>query len=103
MRDVLSSEVLQVLRAVDGRYIQWEWDQRTLSDDYITLREANGHPVVGHDKSGREISLRVARDVIQRLIEERSVYEDQLRRASGFRIYRPTDENWSRCDWRKAS
>jgi hypothetical protein len=37
MRDMLSSEVLQVLRAVDGRYLQWEWDQRTLSDDYIYL------------------------------------------------------------------
>jgi hypothetical protein len=90
MHDMLSSDadVLQALSAVDGRYIQWQWDPRTLVDDYITLREATGFPVAGHDKSGREFWLRVARDVIQKLIDERSVYEDESRRASAFRIYR---------------
>ena len=60
MHDMLSSDadVLQALSAVDGRYIQWQWDPRTLADDYITLREATGSPVVGHDKSGREFWLR---------------------------------------------
>jgi hypothetical protein len=67
------------------------------------LREATGFPVVGHDKSGREFWLRVARDVIQKLIDERSVYEDELRRASGFRIYRLTEEGRSRSGSRTVS
>ena len=102
MHDMLSSDVLQVLTAVKGRYIEWEWDPQTLKNDYITLREAGGHPVVGHDKSGREFNLYVARDVIQRLIDERSVYEDESKRASGFRIYRLTNQGRSRSDARKA-
>jgi hypothetical protein len=64
MHDMLSSDILQVLIAVEGRYIQWEWDPQTLQNDYITFREADGHPVARHDKSGREFSLRVARCVI---------------------------------------
>ena len=103
MHDMLSSDILQVLIAVEGRYIQWEWDPQTLQNDYITLREADGHPVVRHDKSGREFSLRVARGVIQTLIGGRSVYEDESKRASGFRIYRPTKEGRSRCNFPKAS
>ena len=97
MHDMLSSDILQVLIAVEGRYIQWEWDPQTLQNDYITLREADGHPVVRHDKSGREFSLRVARGVIQTLIGGRSVYEDESKRASGFRIYRPTEEGTICC------
>ena len=42
MHDMLSSDILQVLIAVEGRYIQWEWDPQTLQNDYITLREADG-------------------------------------------------------------
>jgi hypothetical protein len=45
MHDMLSCDVLQVLIAVEGRYIQWEWDPQTLTSDFITLREASGHPV----------------------------------------------------------
>ena len=103
MHDMLSSDILQVLIAVEGRYIQWEWDPQTLQNDYITLREADGDPVVRHDKSGREFSLRVARGVIQTLIGGRSVYEDKSERASGFRIYRPTEEGRARSGLRKAS
>ena len=103
MHDMLSSDVLQVLIAVEGRYIQWEWNPQTLKDDYITLREASGRSVTGQDKRGREYNLRVARDVIQRLVDERSVYEDESKRASGFRIYRPTNQGRLRCDLRKAS
>jgi hypothetical protein len=103
MRELLSSELLQELVAVEGRYIQWEWEPRTLQDDYITLREANGHQVVGHDRKGREFSLRLGRTAVQSLISKHSVYEDELRRASGFRIYRPTSEGWSRSDLRMAS
>ncbi len=66
MHRMLSSDVLQELAAVEGRYIEWEWDPRTLKNDYITLREASGHHVVGHDKNGREFSLYVARDIMQR-------------------------------------
>jgi hypothetical protein len=69
MYDMLSSDILQVLIAVEGRYIQWEWDPQTLQNDYITLREVDG----------------------------------QSKRASGFRIYRPTEEGRSRCNFPKAS
>ena len=55
------------------------------------------------DKSGREFSLRVARGVIQTLIGGHSVYEDESKRASGFRIYRPTEEGRARGGLRKAS
>jgi hypothetical protein len=103
MPEILPSDLLRELIAVEGRYIQWEWEPRTLSNDYITLREAAGHPVVQRDKSGREFTIHVSRSVVQRLISEHSVYEDELRRASGFRIYRPTQEGWSRSDLPKAS
>ena len=103
MRELLPGDLLRELTAVEGRYIQWEWEPRTLTNDYITLREATGHPVVQRDKSGREFSVRVSRGAVQKLISEHYVYEDELRRASGFRIYRPTEEGRSRCDLRKAS
>jgi hypothetical protein len=103
MHHMLSSDVLQELIAAEGRYIEWEWDPQTLKNDYITLREANGHPVVERDKSGREFNLYVARDVIQQLIREQCVYEDESKRASGFRIYRLTDQGRSRRDLRQAS
>jgi len=103
MREMLPGDLLRELIAVEGRYIQWEWEPQTLTNDYITLREATGHPVVLRDKSGREFSVRVSRGSVQKLISEHSVYEDELRRASGFRIYRPTEEGQSRCDLRKAS
>jgi hypothetical protein len=88
MPDLLSSEVLQELMAVEGRYIEWEWDPQTLKSDYITLSQASGHAVVEHDKSSREFNLSVRREVIQRLIGERLVCEDELKRSSGFRVYR---------------
>ncbi|MGA7325514.1 MAG: hypothetical protein WBX25_13745 [Rhodomicrobium sp.] len=103
MPQMLSSDVLRDLIAAEGRYIQWEWDPQTLQNDYITLREASGHPVVGRDKNGSEFSLRLVRDVVHRLVAEHSVYEDESRGAPGFRIYRPTEEGRSRCDLRKAS
>ena len=42
-------------------------------------------------------------EAVQKLISEHSIYEDELRRASGFRIYRPTEEGRSRCDLPKTS
>ena len=103
MREILPGDLLRELIAVEGRYIQWEWEPSTLTNDHITLREATGYPVILHDKSGREISIRVSRGAVQMLISEHSVYEDELRGASGFRIYRPTQEGRSRRDLRKAS
>ena len=103
MREILPSDLLRELIAVEGRYIQWEWEPQTLSNDYITLREATGHPVVQRDKSGREFSVRVSRGAVQKLSSEHSIYEDESRRAPGFRICRPTGEGRSRCDLRKAS
>jgi hypothetical protein len=103
MREIVPGDLLRELIAVEGRYIQWEWEVRTLTNDYITLREATGHPVVQHDKSGRELNIRVSRGSAQRLISEHSVYEDESRRSSGFRIYGPTEGGRSRRDLRKAS
>jgi hypothetical protein len=70
-------------------------------NDYITLREASGHHVLGRDKNRREFSLYVVRDIMQRLIGDRSVYEDESKRASGFRLYRLTGQGRSRCDLRR--
>ena len=103
MREILPDDLLRELTAVEGRYIQWEWEPQTLTNDYITLREATGYLVVAHDKSGRQVSINVSRRVLQWLISECSVYEDELRRASGFRIYRPTEEGRLRCDLPKTS
>jgi hypothetical protein len=103
MREMLPGDLLRELITVEGRYIQWEWEPQTLTNDYISLREATGYPVVLRDKTGRELSVRVSRRAVQKLISEHSVYEDKLRRAPGFRIYRPTEEGRSRCDLRKAS
>jgi hypothetical protein len=103
MREMLPGDLLRELIAVEGRYIQWEWEPQTLSNDYITLREANGYPVVAHYNSGRLSSFSVTRKVLQTLIGEHAVYEDELKRASGLRIYRPTEGGRSRCDLRMAS
>ncbi|MGA7325791.1 MAG: hypothetical protein WBX25_15210 [Rhodomicrobium sp.] len=103
MRELLPGDLMRELIAVEGRYIQWEWDPQTRTSDYVTLREATGYPVAQRDSSGKELSLHVSRVVVQSLIDEHSVYEDEFRRASGFRIYRPTEEGRSRCDLREAS
>ena len=52
MRELLSTELLQELLKVEGRYIQWEWNLHTLQDDYITLREAGGEPAIQRDDLG---------------------------------------------------
>ena len=35
---LISEDILKELLSVDGRYIEWEWDPRTLANDYITMR-----------------------------------------------------------------
>jgi hypothetical protein len=103
MREILPGDLLRELIAVEGRYLQWEWEPQTLTNDYITLREATGYPVVALDRNGRQSNINVSRGALQTLIGEHSVYEDELRRASGFRIYRPTQEGRSRGERRQAS
>ncbi len=103
MREILPGDLLRELIAVEGRYIQWECEPQTLTNDYITLREATGYPVVQRDRSGRQLNVRVSRGSVQRLISDRSVYEDELKRASGLRIFRPTEGARSRCDLREVS
>jgi integrase len=103
MREMPPGDLLRELIAIEGRYIQWEWEPETLANDYITLREATGYLVMQRDKSGKERSVYVSRAAIQRLITDRSVYEDEFKRASGFRIYRPTNEGRSRCDLPRTS
>jgi hypothetical protein len=103
MLEILPNDLLQELIAVEGRYIQWEWEPQTLANDYITLREATGYPVMAHHRNGKQSGINVSRGALQTLIGEHSVYEDELRRASGFRIYRPTQEGRSRGDLRMAS
>lgn len=102
MHEILPGELLRELIAVEGRYIQWEWEPQTLTNDYITLRESTGYTVVRHDTSGREFSFRVSRGSVQRLITEHSVYEDESKRSSGFRVYLPTEAERSHRDMRRA-
>jgi hypothetical protein len=103
MHEIFPGDLLRELVAVEGRYIQWEWEPQTLTNDYITLREATGYTVMQHDKNGREHNIWVSRSTVQRLISEHSVCEDESKRGSGFRIYRPTEGGRSRRDMRRVS
>jgi hypothetical protein len=103
MREILPGELLRELIAIEGRYIQWEWDPQTLSNDYITLREATGYTVVQLDSNGRALNIRVPRGSVQRLIAERSVSEDEAKRTPGFRIFRPTEGGRLRREATRAS
>ena len=91
VREILPDALLRELTAVEGRYIQWEWEPQTLTNDYITLREATGYLVAAHDKSGRQVIIHVSRAVLQKLIREHSVFEDELRRASPLGIETDAD------------
>ena len=42
---LLSEDLLKELAGVEGRYIEWEWDPRTLTDDFIAMREPDGFQV----------------------------------------------------------
>lgn len=93
---LLSDDVLKELVAVEGRFIEWEWDPQTLKSDYITMRESGGRPVILTDKSGEEHYLRVSPKALEEMIHEKFVYEDELKRAGGFRLYRLTDKGRAR-------
>ena len=50
---LISEDILKELLSVEGRYIEWEWDPRTLTNDYITMREPDGLQVVIDGNDGR--------------------------------------------------
>jgi hypothetical protein len=84
----LSWDILEQLAGVEGRYIEWEWDPRTLSGDHVAMRESNGVPVNIDNALGRIHHLKVPLRALEELIEERLVFEDQSKRTTGFRLYR---------------
>ncbi len=88
----LSEGILKELASVEGRYIEWEWDPRTRTDDYIAMRESGGIPVQIAHLSGRIQSLDVPVRALEELIAREFVCEDGSKRLSGFRLYRLTDE-----------
>jgi hypothetical protein len=90
--ELLSEGILKELASVEGRYIEWEWDPRTQTSDYIAMREAAGVPVQMAHASGRVQSLDVPVRALEELIAQQLVCEDQSKRASGFRLYRLTAE-----------
>jgi hypothetical protein len=56
---LLSEGILKELLSVEGRYIEWEWDPRTLTDDYIAMREPDGFEVAISNKDGLGHHLKV--------------------------------------------
>ena len=84
---LLSEYILDELASVEGRYIEWEWDPRTLSDDFLVMREPDGLQVKG-GKNG----LKLHRRALEELVAENLVAEDPSRRTTGFRLYRLTEE-----------
>jgi len=80
-------DILKQLAGAEGRYIEWEWDPRTLTGDYVAMREANGARV-SMGEAGRNHSLKVPLRALEELIEECLVSEDRSKRTTGFRLYR---------------
>ena len=85
---LISEDILKELLSVDGRYIEWEWDPRTLANDYITMREPDGLQVVIRDTGERSHHLKVPLRALEELIQEQLISEDPLRNVAGFRLYR---------------
>jgi hypothetical protein len=92
----LSWDILKQLAGVEGRYIEWEWDPRTLTGDQVAMREPSGGPVNIDSALGRIHHLRVPLRALEELIEERLVSEDQTKRTAGFRLYRLNAEGRKR-------
>lgn len=92
---LLSEEILKELAGVEGRYIEREWDPRTLTGDYVVMREPDGFQVhVGDTR--RNQCLNVPLRALEELIQEDLVSEDQSKRTSGFRLYRLNAEGLKR-------
>ncbi len=93
---LIPEDILKELLSVDGRYIEWEWDPRTLANDYITMRESDGLQVVTRDTCGRSHYLKVPLRALEELIKERLISEDLSRNLAGFRLYRLNAEGRKR-------
>ena len=85
---LISEDILKELLSVEGRYIEWEWDTRTLTNDYITMHEPDGLQVVIRNSGGRSHYLKVPLRALEELIQEHLVSEDPSRHVTGFRLYR---------------
>ena len=93
---LISEDILKELLSVEGRYIEWEWDPRTLTNDYITMREPDGLQVVIGSMGGRSHYLNVTLRALEELIQEHLVSEDPTRKVTGFRLYRLNAEGRKR-------
>ncbi len=93
---VISEDILKELLSVEGRYIEWEWDTRTLTNDYITMREPDGLQVAIRNNGGRSRNLKVPLRALEELIQEQLVSEDPSRKVTGFRLYRINAEGRKR-------
>ena len=93
---LISEDILKELLSVDGRYIEWEWDPRTLANDYITMREPDGLQVAVRSMGGRSHYLKVTLRALEELIQEHLVSEDPSRKVRGFRLYRLNAEGRKR-------
>ena len=93
---LISEDILKELLSVDGRYIEWEWDPRTLTNDYITMREPDGSQVVTRNAGGRSHPLKVPLRALEELIQEQLISEDPSRKVAGFRLYRLNAEGRKR-------
>jgi hypothetical protein len=93
---LISEGILKELLSVEGRYIEWEWNPRTLTNDYITMREADGLQVVIRSIGGRSHYLKVPLRALEELIQEQLLSEDPSRKVAGFRLYRLNAEGRKR-------
>lgn len=93
---LISEDILKELLSVDGRYIEWEWDPRTLANDYITMREPDGLQVVIRNTGGRSHPHKVPLRALEELIQEQLISEDPSRKVAGFRLYRLNAEGRKR-------
>ena len=93
---LISEDILKELLNVEGRYIEWEWDPRTLTNDYITMREPDGLQVVIGNLGERSRYLNVTLRALEELIQEHVVSEDSTRKVTGFRLYRLNSEGRKR-------
>ena len=86
---LLSEDILKELAGVEGRYIEWEWDTRTLTNDFVAMREPDGLQVnIG--KNGRPEPLPQSVPQVFRGIDRAttSFLRIDSKRTSGFRLYR---------------
>jgi hypothetical protein len=91
-----SEDLLKELASVEGRYIEWEWDPRTLTDDFLAMREPDGFQVNTGKEDGHIHHLKVPLRALEELIEEALVSEDHSKRSAGFRLFRLNPEGRKR-------